>query len=45
MSDSDIRRFGRWKSDAYKLYITQDEGLMATWGSKITKAFPQFELN
>jgi hypothetical protein len=45
ISDDEIRRFGRWESDAHKRYITLDEGLMLKWADQITQAVPRFELN
>jgi hypothetical protein len=43
--DEDIKRWGRWTSDAYKLYVHVVMDSMDGWGAKIAAAKPVYELN
>ena len=44
-SDADCRRFGRWTSDAYLLYIHVESEAMDGWVKKAAVNMPHFELN
>ena len=44
-SDEDVKRFGRWTSDAYKLYIHVHRDLFENMTSVATTVIPRFELN
>jgi hypothetical protein len=43
--DEDIKRFGRWNSDAYKLYIHVECTAMDQWAVVANHLVPRFELN
>ena len=45
MPDEDVARFGRWTSNAYKLYIHIENSALAAWGEKAAQMRPRFELN
>jgi hypothetical protein len=45
LSDDQVKRFGRWESDAYKLYIHLDDELLERWMKEAAKSMPRFELN
>lgn len=43
--DEDIKRWGRWTSDAYKLYVGLDVEALDKWQEAIAKARPVYEFN
>lgn len=43
--DEDIKRWGRWTSDAYKLYVHVAMDNLDGWGEKIASVRPIYELN
>ena len=43
--DEDIKRWGRWTSDAYKLYVHVVMDSVAAWSEKIAAVRPVYELN
>ena len=45
MDDATVARFGRWESDAYKLYIHIESDAMQAWAKQATGLCPRFELN
>lgn len=45
MPDSEVKKFGRWESDAYKLYIHLENAALEVWLKQAAKAMPRFELN
>ena len=45
VSDEDVKRFGRWTSDAYKLYIHVHNELFQDVASGVANGMPYFELN
>lgn len=45
MADEDIARFGRWTSNAYKLYIHIESSALSEWGERAVHIQPRFELN
>ena len=45
MTDEDVKRWGRWNSDAYKLYIHVQEVTMARATKEASVNAPNFELH
>jgi len=45
MPDADVARFGRWTSNAYKLYIHIESSALAEWSERAAQQMPRFELN
>ena len=45
LSDEQVKRFGRWESDVYKIYIHLEDGLLERWMKEAAKTIPLFELN
>ena len=43
--EGEIKRFGRWTSDAYKLYLILDSTTMDKYAEKVARVQPRFELN
>jgi len=43
--EGEIKRFGRWTSDAYKLYLILDSTAMDKYAEKVARVQPRFELN
>ena len=43
--DEDIKRWGRWTSDCYKLYVHVAMDNLDSWSKKIAEARPVYELN
>ena len=43
--DEDVKRFGRWNSDAYKLYINITVTALDQWAGVLAHTLPRFELN
>ena len=43
--DEDIKRFGRWNSDAFKLYIHIECTALDQWAEAANRLTPRFELN
>lgn len=45
MPDEDVKRMGKWNSDAYKLYIHCDDNLTKKWAREAATKKYYFELN
>ena len=43
--DEDIKRWGRWTSDAYKLYVHVVMDSVQGWSARVAAAKPAYELN
>ena len=43
--DEEIKRWGRWTSDTYKLYITLEMDALDKWTDALYKASPTYEYN
>ena len=44
-SDEDIKRWGRWTSNAYKLYVHLENTRYKEWAEAVARIKPVFELN
>ena len=44
-SDEDIKRWGRWTSNAYKLYVHLENSRYKEWAEAVARIRPIFELN
>ena len=44
-SDEDIKRWGRWTSNAYKLYVHLENSRYKAWAEAVARIKPVFELN
>ena len=45
MPDTEVKKIGRWESDAYKLYVHLENAALEVWLKQAAKAMPRFELN